>query len=53
VNKKEKVLELDKQEPKLSRADIAKQVPCSTAYVTQVLGAVRKYVKSKAPIGAA
>lgn len=40
---REKVTELDKQEPKLSRKEIARQAGCSGAYVTRVLGALKKY----------
>jgi hypothetical protein len=43
VNKKNKVLELANQEPRLSRAEIARQAQCSAPYVTQTLGAARKY----------
>jgi DNA-binding CsgD family transcriptional regulator len=43
TDKKNKVLELSKQEPKLSRAEIARQAGCSAPYVTQTLGAERKY----------
>jgi len=32
----------------LSNRQIARRVPCSDAYVTRVLGAVRKYEKKKA-----
>jgi hypothetical protein len=42
-DKKNKVLELSKQEPKLSRAEIARQAGCSAPFVTQTLGPTRKY----------
>ena len=43
-SKKELILKLSEQtEPKLSRAEIARQAKCSTPYVTQTLGAVRPY----------
>lgn len=43
MSKKEKVMELDRQEPKLTRSEIAKQAGCSGAYVTIVLGPTKKY----------
>jgi hypothetical protein len=45
--KRKKVLELSKQEPKLTRAEIARLVPCSNPYVTQILGAERSYKKQR------
>lgn len=45
MSKKNRVLELAKQEPKLTRAEIARLTPCSTPYVTQILGAERSYIK--------
>ena len=55
MTKKKKVMELATK-GNLSRAEIARQVPCTPAYVTQTLGSVRPYKKppfEKKPIPAA
>lgn len=49
--KKNRVLELSEQEPKLTRSEIARQANCSAAFVTVTLGSTRPYnkkVKSEA-----
>jgi hypothetical protein len=48
MTKKETIQNLSNQEPKLTRAEIARQAECSTAYVTQTLGAVRPYKRAGA-----
>ena len=46
MDKKKKIHELAKQEdPKLTRKEISDLVPCSPAFVTKTLGAVRPYNK--------
>jgi hypothetical protein len=49
MSKKELILKLSEQtEPKLTRAEIARQAQCSTPYVTQTLGPVRSYKRAGA-----
>ena len=43
MTKKNKVLEMYKKDPTMSRIDIARGAGCSPAYVTNTLGAVRPY----------